>query len=703
MKRVAPLFQESGSDCGTACLASVLSFHSPGSDPYKIKQQLAQSSRGSTLAHLAVQARSHNLVARGLNCPTAMLHQITLPAIAHWGADHFVVIEGVSDRFVQIMDPRRGSLTLPRDEFEQFYSETVLELIRGAGFRPFERAKKPSALRLMRSLHGIRGRLLPIFALGLVVEFSVALYPVLLQTAVDTAVPANDWRLLGVLAVILAALTLLQSALSYSRGVLTARLAGAVSFQLSASTFWAILRSPTQYFALRSPGEMLTKFSSIDAIRNVVALTTVGLVLDVLFVAIGLALLSVYSIAVALATIFTISLFVVSRYISQAAINDRASQAISASAKQNSFLLESVQAVTTIRLLGIEHNRQVEHQKNVGSVLHHEIAVGNIQAKALALQNALFGVDNIVFLAICVGLLASNSLTLGALFAALTYKAMLNGRVASAVEKAMQFNGLAIHIRRLEDLPDQNTNSDAHLATANSRSHGLNLVFDSVSYRYSPDDPDVVEGFSLRMEAGEHVCLVAPSGAGKTTLLNIASGLLLPNEGRVLVDGIELREENHQQFWKSVSIVRQSDSLLEGTIAENVSSFDENCNEQQIANALAQASFIGEVVAMPMGLYTRIGALGEGLSGGQKQRLLLARAFYRRPKLLILDEATSHLDRVNEQVIVSNVRKMGCTVLMAAHRQETIRSADRVVDLVDSTEDSKPPIQRNAVLPVAAV
>ena len=676
--RVPEVLQVSGADCGTACLAAIIAGYSPDSDGDAIKRSLEQSSRGTNLAHIAQLARKYGMVAKGLQCPVELLAKIQLPAIAHWGPDHFVVIQAINRGFVECMDPRTGSVRLDTSDFEVQYSGVVLEVSPSTSFIPIPRAPRPSLFAVIASLPAAKQRLAAIFGIGLSLEFCALAYPLLLQTAVDRAVPSGDWGYLAVVCMILFGIALLQAALAYGRGILTARFAASASFQLSAGTFWSLIQAPPSYFQSRSVGEMLAKFASLDAIRNVVSNAVVAIFLDTIFIVLVLISLFMFAPWVAISAMAVTCFFGIVRAILQKAINEETNQVISASARQSSYLLESVQAISTIRLLGIEDRRQEAHQQNIERVLLHELGIGHRLALSGATQVLLFSSENVLFIGICGYLLMNGGISLGVMLSALALKTMLSARVISAFERVMQFNGLSVHLRRLADLPQSQLQpGGAALGTGSN----LGIEIDRISVRYGEDEPWVVRDFSLAIAPSEHVCLIGPSGQGKTTLLNAVAGLLAPEEGCIYINGTSLNEISLREYWSRVAVVRQDDQLLEGTIAQNVASFDNTAREQDILAALELASFGQDLHMLPLGIHTKVGPGGGGLSGGQRQRVMLARALYRKPQLLILDEATSHLDALNESVVVKNIRLLGCTVLMAAHRLETVKGADRTVTI----------------------
>ena len=207
------------------------------------------------------------------------------------------------------------------------------------------------------------------------------------------------------------------------------------------------------------------------------------------------------------------------------------------------------------------------------------------------------------------------------------------------------------------------------------------LEMRNLSFRYAEGEPWVIENFSLTIEPGETVAIAAPSGAGKTTLAKLVLGLLEPNQGEIRFGGIDIRRLGLKYYRGLVAAVMQDDHLFAGSIADNISLFDPEATSQRIEAAAQLAQIHQEIVAMPMGYETLVGDMGSSLSGGQKQRVLLARALYRKPKFLVLDEATSHLDVAKEREINALVKRLKITRMVLAHRPETLASADRVIVL----------------------
>jgi ATP-binding cassette, subfamily B, bacterial CvaB/MchF/RaxB len=267
------------------------------------------------------------------------------------------------------------------------------------------------------------------------------------------------------------------------------------------------------------------------------------------------------------------------------------------------------------------------------------------------------------------------------LFAFISYKLQFIGRTSSLIDKSIEYRMLGLHRDRVADIalcePEREGPVDERVpAPADLSLEAVNLGF-----RYSESDPFVFRGLNLRIAAGEAVAIVGPSGCGKTTLIKVLLGLLPATEGEVRVGGIALDRFSSDVYRQLIGAVMQEDQLFAGSIAENIGFFDPQVDMEWIEQCGRMASIHEDIVAMPMAYQTLIGDMGSALSGGQRQRVLIARALYRRPRMLFLDEATSHLDADRERAVNAVIDRMDLTRVIVAHRRETIAMADRVIDL----------------------
>jgi ATP-binding cassette subfamily B protein RaxB len=281
-------------------------------------------------------------------------------------------------------------------------------------------------------------------------------------------------------------------------------------------------------------------------------------------------------------------------------------------------------------------------------------------------------------------LVLETQLSTGMLLAFLAYKRQFTSRVSTLVDKAFEMRLLSLHNERLADVvltPTEERPAVGRLLAASTDMVTPTLELRGLRFRYAEHEPYVLDGLDLNVAAGESVAIVGASGSGKSTLLSIVLGTLTPTGGDVLIGGFPLAHLGHDLLRRTVTGVVQNDCLFAGTIGENISFFDSDADQARIEECAELAAVHAEIAALPMAYNTLVGFMGSTLSAGQQQRILLARALYARPSILILDEATSHLDVHRETAVSAALSKLAITRIIVAHRPQTAAAADRVVAL----------------------
>jgi ATP-binding cassette subfamily B protein RaxB len=258
------------------------------------------------------------------------------------------------------------------------------------------------------------------------------------------------------------------------------------------------------------------------------------------------------------------------------------------------------------------------------------------------------------------------------------FKTFFVERLNNCVNYLMELRRVQTHAERIDEVISDERGAEGDQASAPfTPGESVRIEVRDVWFRYGNDAPWVLKGVNLRIEPGESVAITGPSGCGKSTLLGVMLGLLEPNQGEVLVNGRNLKTISKADYAKLMGVVMQDDTLFNGTVADNVSFFDAPLDMSRVKSAAAKANIAREVEAMPMKYYSMLAEGAMDISGGQKQRLFIARAIYHDPKLLFLDEATSHLDTDSEQLVSQAIRALKMTRILVAHRKETIATADR--------------------------
>ncbi|BBH34881.1 toxin transporter [Pseudomonas sp. St290] len=323
--------------------------------------------------------------------------------------------------------------------------------------------------------------------------------------------------------------------------------------------------------------------------------------------------------------------------------------------------------------------------------INADIRSQKMQLLYAQLNGLLFGIENLLAVWLGASMVISGHFSVGVLMAFTAYKTQFASRVSSLVDHFFELHMLQLHGERLADIvlhPPENSHGEINLAIPHTRSADIEIR--NLMYRYSDQEPYVIDKVNLYIAEGESIAITGASGAGKSTLINLMLGILPASEGQIRIAGMEVRDIGVNTLRDMVGTVMQDDILFAGSLAENISFFDQNADMSWIMQCAKMAAIHSSIQSMPMGYSTLVGDMGTVLSGGQKQRVLLARALYKRARILFLDEATSHLDLQCEQLVNDAIRSLKITRIIVAHRPETIASADRVFILESGKLEPSP-------------
>ncbi len=679
--RLPMVRQSEVAECGLACLAMVASYHGHELDLNTLRRKFPVSVKGVTLKELLQVAGRLGLAGRALRLEPEHLKQLRLPAILHWDLNHFVVLRHVGRRSITIHDPARGVRKLSYAELSGHMTGVALELTPTPNFEKKREVERIGLFTLVGRLTGLGRALTQALLLSLILQVFVLVSPFYMQIAVDDAVVKGDGGLLTALAIGFGLLTLINVTAMALRSVVSLQLGNVLSFQMTVGLFHHLLRLPLPFFERRHIGDLISRFGSTQPIKDLIAEGLVGALVDGLMAAATLVLIFAYSWILALVVIAALALYVLLRLSAFSSLRRRTEDQIHERARQDSTFIETARAVQSIKLFGRESEREGLWQNRYAGFVNAGIRLGRLQIGFKAANDLIFGVENVVTIYLGARLALDGALTIGMIFAFMSYKQQFLDKVARLVEKAIDFRMLDLHLERLGDI--------ALAKRERGHDHPVNLSrplqgaieLRGVAFRYSDGEPNIIEGIDLSIEPGDFVAITGPSGGGKTTLMKVMLGLFDPTAGEVLIDGNPMHSLGLQNFRSQVGVVMQDDQLLSGSILENIAFFEPQTDQAWAQRCAELAGIHHDIMRMPMGYQTLIGDMGSALSGGQRQRVLLARALYRRPRILFLDEGTSHLDPQLEARVNAAIGELNMTRVIIAHRPQTIVAARRILVL----------------------
>ncbi|TKB51809.1 peptidase domain-containing ABC transporter [Ferrimonas aestuarii] len=679
--RVPLVMQAEMAECGLACIAMISSYHGLKLDMASMRKRYRAAMKGMNLQQMIELADGLNLATRALKCPLEEVGKLQLPCVLHWDMNHFVVLTGVTKHRISVNDPGMGKRQLTLKEFAEHFTGIALELTPAKGFQRRDQRSQMKLSQLWSSMTGFGRALVSLTVLSVLLQLFALATPYYMQWVVDEVLISQDQPLLTVLAIGFGLLVLINVITSCSRSWLVLRVSSSLNLQMGANLLRHLLRLPMSFFEKRHVGDIVSRFGSLSEVRERLTTGVVETFVDGVMALAVLAMMLLYSIKLTVVVLVAVGLYTVLRLALYRPLQRATEESIQASAKEQTNFLENIRGIQTIKLFTRESQRQGIWQNRFADVINADIRLGKLNISFEAMNKLLFGIENVLVVFFAAALVMAGDLSVGMMLAFMAYKNMLTERLANLVEQLILFRMLRLHLDRISDiaLHEQEGHRDGgHLLP---QIHG-HLKLERVCFRYSDDDPLVIDNLSLEVHPGESIAITGPSGCGKSTLMKLMLGLLTPTSGRVLLDGVDITHIGLIQYRKQIAAVMQDDTLLSGSVADNITFFDPEPNYPRMQQCAQLAAIEQGIARLSMHYNALVGDMGNQFSGGQIQRLLLARALYQQPSILFLDEATSHLDIDKERLISNSVAALSMTRIIIAHRRETIASCDREYSLL---------------------
>ncbi|MGE8268311.1 MAG: peptidase domain-containing ABC transporter [Stenotrophomonas geniculata] len=672
------ILQSESAECGLAALAMVADHHGQHGGLAVLRQRFNLSLKGLRLDRLVQISQQIGFSARAIRVELEELGKLTTPCILHWDMNHFVVLKTVRASGIVICDPAVGERKLSYREASEHFTGVVLELTPTAELKPAKRAPAISLQQLTGAVRGMWRSLAQVLILSLALQVFVVLAPFLLQWVVDQALVSADRDMLTVLGIGFGIALLMQVAINLLRGWSVVYLSTHFGLQWTNNIFAHLMRLPLAFFEKRHLGDITSRLGSIREIRTVITTSFVEGIIDGLMAIMTFALMLIYSWELAMVTLCAVAVYAGARSLSYREFRNRTEQQLMVGARQQTHLLESLRGIQSLKVAGQEPQRRAAHENLMVDTVNEELRLAQMGLGFTSINQLVFGVERIAVIWIGALLAMSNVFTVGMLIAYLAYREQFSQRVGNLVDKWVEFRMLRLHGERLSDIVLSEP-EDCGEGIAPALPGEMGVEVENLSFRYGNGEPWIFRNCSFVVKPGESLALIGGSGCGKTTLMKLMLGLLEPTEGSIRIGGQTLRGAGARRLREAIGAVMQDDQLFAGSIAENISFFQGAADQERVEHAARLAAIHDDVMGMPMGYHSLIGDMGSTLSGGQKQRLILARALYREPSVLFLDEATSHLDVANERLVNDAVDRFRLTRIIVAHRPETIERADRVM------------------------
>ena len=684
-KKLPLIIQSEMAECGLVCIAMILGYYNHHATLNDMRRHVQSTIKGITLYQLKKISEHFGFITNVLRIEIDQLSSLHLPCIMHWNMDHFVVIDEITSKGINIHDPSQGRRFVPFSKVSSYFTGIILELQPHKQL-PYSRAAATPQYSYTLVKNFLKKHTKSIFGLIVIsclIQFCYILGVNFTQRSIDNSYLHMQLHMPILIFIAFFGTKLMEYAATGLRAIMINTTGTLINYEFG----WAVMRHimylPISFFENRHVGDILSRFGVIERIRHTATEGMVEGLVDGLVSIIVFLMMCYLNLMMSIIVVIFSLLYFVSRVHYHHKAKQYQEEAVHSRSIVLSHFMETMRSIPSIKVFSKEERRISSWTTKYIKSLNGLTRASWHKSFYDSIMNLLFGFE--LSLTLCIGctLVTKNKLSVGLLYAFLAYRLQFVSAISKLAEKFHDYKFLKLHLSRLDDVMAESNESQLSLknCTICPDASFRALKLKNISFSYALYDKIIFSDVNLSIKKGECVAITGPSGCGKTTLLKIMMGLLTPTTGEVYFGDIGIYPQHVSCYRKKIAAVLQNDVLFSGTIIDNISFFDKNPDIDRVYRCATLAGIIGEINEFPMRFYTLIGDMGSALSGGQKQRLILARALYAEPQILFLDEATSHLDVIKEWEVNNSIRLLDITVIMIAHRQETIMMADRVIKI----------------------
>ena len=673
-------------DCGAACLASVAAHYKLKLPVAKIRQYASTDTKGTNVLGLIEAATKLGFEAKGVKGTFDSLSKIPLPAIAHVIVKeylhHYVVIYKVTDKYIEIMDPGEGKMQ--RKTIAEFTKEWtgVLHLLLPDETFTKGNEKVSNGSRFWQLISPHKSIVLQALFGSLVYTILGLSTSIFVQKITDNVLVDGNRNLLNLMSMMMIAILLLQLFIGTVKSIFTMRTGQHIDARLILGYYKHLLKLPQQFFDTMRVGEIISRVNDAVKIRTFINDVSIGLVVNVFIVFFSFALMFTYYWKLALIMLTVIPLYLIIYFITNKLNKKIQRKLMENSAELESQLVESLNAVGTIKRFGLEEFTNTKTETRFITLLRTVYKSGMNSVFSGTSVELISQLLTIILLWVGAGYVLDNEITPGELFSFYTLIGYFTGPAASLIGANKVIQDAVIAADRLFEIMDLEIENDATTVALTSELIG-DIKFENVAFRYGTR-VTVFEDLNLNIKAGSFTAIVGESGSGKSTLMALLQNIYPIQKGNIYIGKYAIKYLNNTSLRNLLSVVPQKIDLFAGNVIDNIAVGDYEPDMQRMIDICTQLGIISFIESLPEGFQTYLGENGATLSGGQKQRIAIARALYRNPEILILDEATSSLDSASEQYVQRTIDllvQQQKTIIIIAHRLTTIRNANHIMVL----------------------
>lgn len=671
--------QKKTADGGLQCLITIGAYYGIAVDAENIIHSLNLENRKMTAQDILLASREVRLKSKMTHINSYALPKMTVPAILKLKNGEFIILARQDNERLLLLNPFEAApYVMTCEELEKEWEGDIILLIPRSyrkrdikfGFKWFI----PSILKYKKPL-------LEVLLAALFIQVLSICSPLITQSVIDKVLVHNSLSTLDVLSLALVVMLVFETVLSIVRNYILVHTTSKIDVILNCRLFQHLFKLPLRYFENRRIGDTVARVREVENIRRFLTGVPMMTLLDSIFLILYVIILFTYDVKLTWITLAALPVLAVISLAVTPALRERLNLKFNCGAESQSYLVEAVTGVQTIKSFAIEPAIQKKWEGLLADYTTAGFKTSILSGTAGSLAKFIQRIFDIAILWYGAQLVMVGELTIGQLVAF----RMLAGRVSEPIMRLVQtwqdFQQTSISVQRLGDIFNSKIEQNPESARTRLPDVQGYISFDKVNFRYTVDGPPVIKDMSFRIPPNTIVGIVGRSGSGKSTISKLVQRLYLPEEGKIMIDGIDISTADTVWLRRQIGVVLQENFLFNTTIRENIALHNPVAVMEEIINVSKIAGAHEFITELPDGYDTMVGEKGVGLSGGQKQRIAIARALLCNPRILIFDEATSALDYESESMIQRNLKTIcrGRTVLIIAHRLSTLKDADAIM------------------------
>ena len=687
-------YQMDSQDCGPACLKIIAKYFGRFYSLQYLRDRCGITKQGVSLENLSTGAESLGLRTLAIKCTLDdIINKIPFPAILFWRDSHFIVVYHANKKYIWVSDPAKGRIKYTHEDFKAGWykkGETLGVLLAIEPTIDFKRSKvekeieKNSFISILRYFIPYKNSFATIFFIMLVVTLLQGMLPFISKAVIDVGIKSSDINFINM--VLIGNISILVSITIFNviRDWILMHITSRVNIALISDYLIKLMKLPVTFFENKLLGDILQRARDHERIRNFIMNNSLSLIFSILtFIIFGIILLTYNPI------IFYIFLGGSILYVAWVLLFLRIRKRLDWEyfelvSQDQSYWVETVSAIQDIKIYNYERYRRWKWEEIQARLYKLNKRVLNITNMQKLGAQFIANIKNMAIVFFCASAVIKGDITFGIMISTQFIIGMLNGPLTQFISFIVSAQYAKISFLRMNEIKQLKDEEELlSIGTTSILPEKRDITLSNIIFQYSPNSPVVLKNIFLTIPQNKITAIVGGSGSGKSTLLKLLVRLYKPTAGEIKMGNMNIASINLHTWRNMCGVVMQDGKLFNDTILANIVLDDEHIDYERLHKVCRMAQIAKEINGMPKGYETMIGERGRGISGGQKQRLLIARALYKEPDFLFLDEATNSLDVINEKKIVEalNAAFKDRTVIVVAHRLSTIRNADQIIVL----------------------